>query len=77
MIKQLWTQASENIEREIQMGSSRHTTVEKFAELLIEKCAEQIISKGTDWVDFAPSKTGVRPEYCNMAQHIKEYFGIK
>lgn len=77
LIKQIWTQASENIEQEIQMGISRHTTVEKFSELLIEECAAQIILKGTDWIDFAPGRTGVRPEYYNMAQHIKEHFGIK
>ena len=50
---------------------------EKFAELIIKECAEQIISKGTDWVDFAPSQTGVRPEYWDMAQQIKEHFGVE
>ena len=49
---------------------------EKFAELIVQECAEQIIAKGTDWVDFAPSQTGVRPEYWDMAQQIKEYFGV-
>ena len=38
---------------------------------------EQIIAKGTDWVDFAPSQTGVRPEYWNMAQQIKQHFGVE
>ena len=51
--------------------------MEKFAELIIKECAEQIIAKGTDWVDFAPSQTGVRPEYWDMAQHIKQHFGIE
>ena len=51
--------------------------LEKFAELIVKECAEQIISKGTDWVDFAPSQTGVRPEYWNMAQQIKQHFGVK
>ena len=51
--------------------------VEKFAELIVRECAEQIIAKGTDWVDFAPSQTGVRPEYWDMAQQIKEHFGVK
>jgi len=51
--------------------------LEKFAELIVKECADQIISKGTDWVDFAPSQTGVRPEYWNMAQQIKETFGLK
>ena len=50
---------------------------EKFAELIVRECADQIISKGTDWVDFAPSQTGVRPEYWNMAQQIKEHFGVE
>ena len=51
--------------------------VEKFAELIVRECADQIISKGTDWVDFAPSQTGVRPEYWNMAQQIKQHFGVE
>lgn len=50
---------------------------QKFAELIVQKCAEQIIAKGTDWVDFAPSQTGVRPEYWDMAQQIKEHFGVE
>lgn len=50
---------------------------EKFAELIVRECAEQIIAKGTDWVDFAPSQTGVRPEYWDMAQQIKQHFGIE
>ncbi len=50
---------------------------EKFAELIIRECAEQIIAKGTDWLDFAPSQTGVRPEYWDMAQQIKEHFGVE
>ena len=51
--------------------------VEKFAELIVRECAEQIVAKGTDWVDFAPSQTGVRPEYWAMAQQIKEHFGVE
>jgi len=50
---------------------------EKFAELIVRECAEQIIAKGTDWVDFAPSQTGVRPEYWDMAQQIKKHFGVE
>jgi len=49
----------------------------KFAELIVKECAEQIIAKGTDWVDFAPSQTGVRPEYWDMAQQIREHFGVE
>jgi len=48
----------------------------KFAELIVNECAEQIIAKGTDWIDFAPSQTGVRPEYWDMAQQIKQHFGV-
>ena len=50
---------------------------QKFAELIVRECAEQIIAKGTDWIDFAPSQTGVRPEYWDMAQQIKEHFGVE
>jgi hypothetical protein len=53
------------------------TKLEKFAELIVRECADQIISKGTDWVDFAPSQTGVRPEYWDMAQQIKQHFGVE
>ena len=49
----------------------------KFAELIVRECAEQIVAKGTDWVDFAPSQTGVRPEYWAMAQQIKQHFGVE
>jgi hypothetical protein len=63
-------------------GGTNHTAYmnfdhEKFAELIVKECAEQIIAKGTDWVDFAPSQTGVRPEYWNMAQQIKQHFGVE
>ena len=51
--------------------------MEKFAELIVRECADQIIAKGTDWIDFAPSWTGVRPEYWDMAQQIKEHFGVE
>ena len=54
-----------------------HFDRQKFAELIVRECAEQIIAKGTDWVDFAPSQTGVRPEYWDMAQQIKEHFGVE
>ena len=50
---------------------------QKFAELIVRECAEQIIAKGTDWVDFAPSQTGLRPEYWDMAQQIKQHFGVE
>ena len=49
----------------------------KFAELLIRECADLIVAKGSDQVDFDPSQTGVRPEYWDMAQHIKQHFGVE
>ena len=55
----------------------RQDALDMFAELIVRECADQIISKGTDWVDFAPSQTGVRPEYRDMAQQIKQHFGIE
>jgi len=58
-------------------GTKPFFNQEKFAELIVRECAEQIIVKGTDWVDFAPSQTGVRPEYWDMAQQIKQHFGVE
>jgi len=49
----------------------------KFAELIVRECADQIIEKGTDWVDFTPSQTGVRQDYWIVAQEIKEEFGVE
>lgn len=60
-----------------EMDEYNRTAIMKFAELIIKECAEQIIAKGTDWIDFAPSQTGVRPEYWDMAQQIKEHFGVE
>jgi hypothetical protein len=58
-------------------GNSLSNELEKFAELIVRECAEQILAKGTDWIDFAPSQTGVRPEYWEMAQQIKQHFGVE
>ena len=58
-------------------GHAELEDVVKFAELIVQECAEQILAKGTDFIDFAPSQTGVRPEYSNMAQQIKKHFGVK
>ena len=62
-----------------QLGDRMYADIDlqKFAELIVKECAEQIIAKGTDWVDFAPSQTGVRPEYWDMAQQIKQHFGVE
>jgi len=81
-IKQMAEQADNFADDKIQMPGEYHpdwhdVRDEKFAELIVRECAEQIIAKGTDWVDFAPSQTGVRPEYWNMAQQIKQHFGVE
>ena len=74
-IKQLWEEAAKKTQGDSWEEQTKF--IEKFAELIVRECAEQIIAKGTDWVDFAPSQTGVRPEYWDMAQQIKQHFGVK
>ena len=59
------------------LSSVHPSMIEKFAELLIRECAEQIMLKGTDWMDWAPSQQAVRPEYVAMAKHIKQHFGVE
>jgi hypothetical protein len=55
----------------------KETDLEKFAELIVKECAEQIKLKGTDWIDWMPSQLGIRPEYVAMAHHIKKHFGVE
>jgi len=79
-IKELAEQASlyavsDNSSMVFDVWKKRYT--EKFAELVVQECVEQIIEKGTDWIDWAPSQAGVRPEHSAMAQHIKKHFGIE
>ena len=78
-IRALWKQAGGHYNSGNQHTWPEYTIddPEKFAELIVRECAEQIIAKGTDWVDFAPSQTGVRPEYWNMAQQIKQHLGVE
>ena len=78
-IQALWKQAGGHYNSGNQHTWPEYTIddPEKFAELIVRECAEQIIAKGTDWVDFAPSQTGVRPEYWDMAQQIKQHFGVE
>jgi hypothetical protein len=45
--------------------------------LAVEECAEQIRLQGTDWMDWAPSQQGIRPEYVAMAAHIRQHFGVE
>ena len=78
-IRELWDQASgefckQNPYATIMLPAPLR---EKFAELIVRECVEQIVARGTDWVDFAPSQTGVRPEYWYMAQQIKQHFGVE
>ena len=51
--------------------------LEKFAELIVRECAEQVRLQGTDWIDWQPSQQGIRPEYVAMAEHIKQHFGVE
>ena len=78
-IKQLWDDSIEEFSKQHQYATIMlpEPLREKFAELIVRECAEQIVAKGTDWVDFAPSQTGVRPEYWDMAQQIKQHFGVE
>ena len=78
-IKQLWDNSIEEFSKQHQYATIMlpEPLREKFAELIVRECADQIIAKGTDWIDFAPSQTGVRPEYWDMAQQIKEHFGVE
>ena len=55
----------------------KDTVYGKFAELIVRECVDQIIEKGTDWIDWMPSQLGIRPEYMAMAQHIKQHFGVE
>jgi hypothetical protein len=50
---------------------------EKFAELIVQECSEEIRKQGTDWIDWLPSQQGIRPEYVAMAEHIKKHFGVE
>ena len=76
-INKLWDKAVNLIQDNNDGDWSLDTIKEKFAELIVRECAEQIVAKGTDWVDFAPSQTGVRPEYWAMAQQVKQHFGVE
>ena len=77
-IQELERQATETVKCGLNGTSTTESfNRKKFAELIVKECAEQIIAKGTDWVDFAPSQTGVRPEYWDMAQQIKQHFGVE
>jgi hypothetical protein len=61
----------------VDRDSDTEYDMEKFAELIIRECAEQIRLQGTDWIDWQPSQRGIRPEYAAMAEHIKQHFGVR
>lgn len=50
---------------------------ERFAELIVRECADEIKKQGRGFVDFAPSKEGIRLEHWDMAEHIKRHFGVE
>lgn len=54
----------------------RQQDMQKFIELIVQECVDQIIEKGTDWIDWKPSQPGIRPEYVEMAEQIKRHFKI-
>lgn len=74
-IKQLATQAG--FQSYITTHEEDVAMFEKFAELIVKECAQAIKEKGTESIDFDPSRTGIRPEYWDMAQHIKQHFGVE
>ena len=76
-INKLWDKTVNLIQDNNDGDWSLDACKDKFAELIVRECAEQIVAKGTDWVDFAPSQTGVRPEYWAMAQQVKQHFGVE
>ena len=60
-----------------QLDQYDRDAVIRLANMIVERCSELIIEQGTDWVDFAPSQTAIRPQYWQMAQHIKQHFGVE
>ena len=76
-IRELAEQATKHYPATETSGEFSTFNKEKFAELIVRECAEQIKLKGTDWIDWMPSQLGIRPEYVDMAQHIKQHFGVE
>jgi hypothetical protein len=50
---------------------------DKFAELIVKECADQIKEQGTEPVDWDPSQTAIRAGHWDMAKHIMDHFGVK
>jgi uncharacterized protein YqeY len=68
----------DNLKDEVEVLTyiARPQDIQKFAELIVQECVDQIIEKGTDPIDWMPSQVGIRPEYVEMAQQIKRHFKI-
>lgn len=49
----------------------------RLASMIVERCSELIIERGTDRIDWMPSQLGIRPEYVKMVEHIKQHFGVE
>ena len=45
-----------------------------FAQSIVNECCDVIIEAGTQPLDFMPSKSGVKPEYYEMADLLREHF---
>jgi hypothetical protein len=48
----------------------------RLSHMIVEQCSKLIIERGTDRIDWMPSQLGIRPEYVEMAEHIKQHFGV-
>ena len=60
-----------------QLDQYDRDAIVRLSHLIVERCSQLIVEQGTDWVDFRPSQLAVRPEYWQMAQHIKQHFGVE
>ena len=49
----------------------------RLSTMIVERCSQLIIEQGTDSIDWMPSQQCVRPEYSEMAEHIKRHFGVE
>ena len=52
-------------------------TYQECVETVVRECVEQIHLRGTDWMDWQPTVQAVRPEYSELAKHIKTHFGVE
>ena len=59
-----------------QLDQYDRDAIVRLSYMIVERCSELIIERGTDRIDWMPSQLGIRPEYVEMAEHIKQYFGV-